>query len=66
MTPCYRTIQPQRGLHLPYREDAVNHCPGCGRSHWWVGRTSAECAFCCTTLELPAARRGGGTVIRRR
>ena len=35
-----------------YREDAVNHCPGCGRKQWLVGRFSAECAFCATALPL--------------
>ena len=24
----------RRGYHIAYREDQVNHCPGCGRSHW--------------------------------
>ena len=42
-----------RGLF--YREDAVNHCPGCGRTHWHVGRTMAECAFCATALPLGGA-----------
>lgn len=35
-----------------YREGSVNHCPGCGRSQWIVGRRSSECAFCCTALPL--------------
>jgi hypothetical protein len=35
-----------------YRPDTTNHCPGCGRSHWHVGRFSAECAFCGTALEI--------------
>lgn len=55
-----------RGYHIPYRPDERNTCPGCGHSHWHVGRFSAECGFCGTTLELPAANRGGtGTVHRR-
>ena len=33
-----------------YREREVNHCPACGRTHWLVGRISAECAFCSTAL----------------
>ncbi len=40
----------QRGYHVVYRENEVNHCPGCGRSHWYVGRLSAECGFCGTAL----------------
>ena len=41
-----------RGYHVVYRENEVNHCPGCGRSHWHIGRLSAECAFCGTALPL--------------
>ncbi len=41
-----------RGYHVVYRENEVNHCPGCGRSHWYVGRVSAECGFCATALPL--------------
>lgn len=43
-----------RGYHAIYREDAVNHCPGCGRTHWHIGRVTAECAFCSTALPLEA------------
>ena len=42
----------RRGYHAVYRENEVNHCPGCGRTHWHVGRTLAECAFCATALPL--------------
>lgn len=41
-----------RGFHLVYRENEANYCPGCGRTHWIVGRTSAECASCSTALPL--------------
>lgn len=44
-----------RGYHAVYRENAVNHCPGCGRTHWLIGRMSAECAFCTTALPLAEA-----------
>lgn len=37
-----------------YRERELNHCPGCGRTHWIVGRISAECAFCATALPFAA------------
>ena len=48
-----------RGYHAVYHEDEVNHCPGCGRTHWLIGRMSAECAFCGTALTLQeAAGRG--------
>ena len=42
----------RRGYHVVYREGEVNHCPGCGRSHWYVGRLSAECGFCGTAMPL--------------
>ncbi len=45
----------QRGYHAVYREHQVNHCPGCGRTHWLIGRMSAECAFCSTALPLAEA-----------
>lgn len=54
-----------RGYSLVYREDVVNHCPGCGRSHWYVGRFSAECGFCATALPLAeAARRNDHALAR--
>jgi hypothetical protein len=42
----------KRGYHAVYRANQVNHCPGCGRTHWYVGRTLAECGFCATALPL--------------
>lgn len=51
-----------RGYHVAYHEHQVNHCPGCGRSHWYVGRVSAECGFCGTVLALmESTARGSGT-----
>ena len=44
-----------RGYHAVYRDGEVNHCPGCGRTHWLIGRMSAECAFCSTALPLREA-----------
>ena len=41
---------PGRGYHAVYRQQETNHCPGCGRTHWYVGRISAECGFCATAL----------------
>jgi hypothetical protein len=45
----------RRGYHVVYRPHERNHCPGCGRSHWIVGRLLAECAFCATALPLVEA-----------
>jgi hypothetical protein len=47
---------PNRGYHMTYRMGGNNPCPGCGRSHWHIGRISAECAFCGAALPL-----AGGT-----
>jgi len=46
----------QNGYVIVYHADTVNHCPSCGKSHWWVGRITAQCAFCATAL--PLANRG--------
>lgn len=54
-----------RGYVLLYRENEVNHCPSCGRSSWYIGRASAECAFCRTTLALPTAVSGSGVYFTR-
>jgi len=55
----------RRGYCVAYRENQVNFCPGCGRTHWYVGRFSAECGFCATALPLAdASLRGPGTHSR--
>ena len=54
-----------RGYCVVYHENEVNHCPGCGRTHWYVGRVSAECGFCSTARPLAeATSRGIGTHSR--
>lgn len=35
-----------------YRAGMTNHCPGCGGTHWSVGRATAECVTCGTALPL--------------
>lgn len=57
-----------RGYHAVYRENEVNHCPGCGRTHWYLGRMLAECAFCGTALPLQEAYSQGAApmIIGRR
>lgn len=47
-TPRWR----KRGYSLSYRAGETNHCPGCGKRHWIIGRLMAECAFCGTALAL--------------
>ena len=55
----------QRGYHIVYREQETNHCPGCGHTHWYIGRMMAECAFCQTALPLETASLvAGGHIVR--
>jgi len=56
-SPSFAASLAQRGHHIVYRANADNHCPGCGRSHWYIGRVSAECGFCGTAVPLAEARR---------
>lgn len=55
-------FQPGRsGYRIAYRAKEANHCPGCGRSHWLLGRMTAECAYCGTALPLnEGGMRGDG------
>ena len=56
----------RRGYHVVYRENQVNNCPGCGRSHWYIGRLSAECGFCGTALpRVEALTMGAGLFVSR-
>jgi hypothetical protein len=54
-----------RGYYAAYRPHEVNRCPGCGRSHWLVGRLLAECAFCSTALPLLDGGMNGTGLFRR-
>lgn len=46
-----RAIEPRlMGYRIMYHREEANHCPGCGKTQWHVGRLSAQCAFCDTTL----------------
>mgnify|MGYP003575377666 CR=1 FL=1 len=56
----------QRGYHVEYRGDGSDRCPGCGRAHFYLGRLTAECAFCGTAVPLPETPRGGAGLIWRR
>lgn len=53
-----------RGYHAVYRADAVNHCPACGRTHWYVGRLLAECGFCAAALPLENSTSGWGRIAQ--
>jgi hypothetical protein len=56
-SPSFAAGLAKRGHHIVYRANESNHCPGCGRSHWYIGRVSAECGFCGTAIPLAEARR---------
>jgi hypothetical protein len=65
-SPRWRHDPASRGFHAVYRQDEVNHCPGCGRTHWYVGRMSAECGFCGTALALAeTGMTGAGLFLHR-
>lgn len=53
----------RRGYHAAYHEHETNYCPGCGRTHWLIGRVSAECAFCSTALPLALALTHGPPAV---
>jgi hypothetical protein len=55
----------KRGYHAVYRDNQVNHCPGCGRTHWYIGRTLAECGFCATALPLSESFHQAATPVFR-
>lgn len=57
---------PARGYQFLYHRGEVNHCPACSRTHWYVGRVSAECGFCETAVPLADAVTGMGTHSRNR
>lgn len=52
------------GYRIAYRRDETNHCPGCGKAHWLLGRLTAECAFCGTALPLHGAPDQGDATPR--
>ena len=54
-----------RGFHAVYHPGEVNRCPGCGRTHWYVGRLSAECGFCGTAVPLADTGLTGAGLFRR-
>jgi uncharacterized protein (DUF983 family) len=47
----------ERGYRVVYHEDETNRCPGCGRTSWYIGRSTAECSFCGTALPLADSAR---------
>lgn len=68
LAPPPKITPPQsriRGSQSTYWPDGINHCPGCGRTSWIIGRFSAECGFCKTALALShSGMLGVGTFAR--
>ncbi|MBC2779183.1 hypothetical protein [Parasphingopyxis marina] len=56
----------QTGYRIVYRANETNHCPGCGRTHWFVGRMTAECAYCATAIPLESGLTLGAGLFRTR
>src|SRR3954451_12920009 len=65
-TPSFAATLANRGHHIVYRANSDNHCPGCGRSNWFIGRISAECGFCGTAVPLAEARHDDAATPSRR
>ncbi len=57
--PRFRPVNKRIGP--AFYDGLVNVCPGCDKSHWHVGRSSAECAFCETAL--PIVRRNNSNLF---
>jgi hypothetical protein len=60
-SPCrsFRLDLAVRGYQVLYHRDGTNHCPGCGKVQWSVGRITAECVLCGTALPLAESELGG-------
>ncbi|VXC82809.1 hypothetical protein [Sphingomonas sp. AX6] len=52
------------GYRIAYYAHEINHCPGCGKSHWLMGRMTAECAYCSTALPLNEGAMVGNGLFR--
>lgn len=54
-----RNLHATASVPLYYLNES-NHCPGCSRQQWNVGRSTAECVFCETALPIANKRIVGG------
>ncbi len=54
------------GYRVAFRPGEQNICPGCGQSHWMIGRMTAECAFCATALPINNGGSIGGSSLHTR
>jgi hypothetical protein len=49
--PTHRPAFTPHGYQLAY-DGPETRCPGCSRHNWYIGRSTAECAFCTTAIPL--------------
>lgn len=52
----------RRGYNPQYRTGTA--CPGCSKGNWIIGRFSAECAYCGTSLSFAPIERAPGPAPR--
>lgn len=52
------------GYRVAFRPGEHNACPGCGQSHWTIGRMTAECAICATALPINTGGTFGAGLFR--
>ncbi|OQW45022.1 MAG: hypothetical protein A4S16_02490 [Proteobacteria bacterium SG_bin6] len=52
------------GYRPSFRAEEINRCPGCGGNHWYVGRITAECAFCGSALPIAVTGAREGLTAR--
>ena len=65
LSRCILLSVQHQGYKPVYKLNSVNPCPGCGRTHWLVGRSTAECAFCATALPIEESYVGQSATITR-
>jgi hypothetical protein len=55
-----------KGYQVLFHADETNRCPGCGKSQWYVGRITAECAACGTAIPIAESAMAGFDPMGRR
>jgi hypothetical protein len=58
-TTSYKLQLAARGYQILFHADETNRCPGCGKSNWYVGRITAECAVCATAVVIAESAMAG-------
>tara|TARA_B100001179_G_C18186236_1_gene230880 strand:- start:179 stop:400 length:222 start_codon:yes stop_codon:yes gene_type:complete len=42
----------ERGFRATFHPGQQNRCPACNQRNWYIGRSTAECAFCETAVPI--------------